>query len=281
VCILGGGVRKCCPSANVCGAAPNQECCTDLETCVAGRCCQTPFVCDGVCCATFGTECLKCEDGTKLCCGVGTKTKCVLCPTGSPLPRRCCDNDQICNKRGQCEKKTSFIPSIESGPPTRLVIVVSNNEAGLALIEVVNAINAAVVCDPFIVGTLNPVRCVATKLVEGVSASVTLRATSAEGGVTVGDPLLTAVLRHTGRPEGATFTDLPQAESRVTVVNGTPGLRSLRVSVNDRQFQLAGLKDGERVTLDVAPAMRPGDANTITLTPSGAPGGAATVLVSD
>jgi hypothetical protein len=53
------------------------------------------------------------------------------------------------------------------------------------------------------------------------------------------------------------------------------------VSVNDRQFQLAGLKDGERVTLDVAPAMRPGDANTITLTPSGAPGGAATVLVSD
>jgi hypothetical protein len=158
---------------------------------------------------------------------------------------------------------------------------VQNSVEGIATIEPTTVVNATVVCNAFTFGTREPVLCVATKSVETQPSAVTLRACSPTGGCTFGDPVVTTTLRHTGKPQGATFSDLPQAEHNVTVLNGTPGLKNLRVTVNGKHFQLAGLKDGQKVTLDVSSAMTPGTGNSITLTPLGAPGGSATVLISD
>ena len=71
------------------------------------------------------------------------------------------------------------------------------------------------------------------------------------------------------------FGGLPQAESRVTVANGTPGARSLTLDVNGTTFRLTGLADGETRTVDVASAMLAGSANSVSATLRGAPGASA------
>ena len=65
------------------------------------------------------------------------------------------------------------------------------------------------------------------------------------------------------------------------VVNGIPGLTNLSIEVNDRTFELAGLRDGETRQIDMGAALSPGQGNVITVTPRGRPGGSAWVLVAD
>ena len=93
--------------------------------------------------------------------------------------------------------------------------------------------------------------------------------------------MITLVVRERGRPATATFSGLPRAESKVQVLNGTPGIRNLLVTVNGVRFRLAGLRDGEERSLDVSSAMRPGDGNVIALAAEGKPGGSATVVIHD
>jgi hypothetical protein len=64
-------------------------------------------------------------------------------------------------------------------------------------------------------------------------------------------------------------------------VNGSPGVRSLQVSVNGERFRVSGSGDDEQRTLDLSAAMRPGSANTVTVTADGRPGTSATVVISD
>jgi hypothetical protein len=89
------------------------------------------------------------------------------------------------------------------------------------------------------------------------------------------------VNRDTGQPATATFSGIPQAESKIRITNGDPGLTNLRIVVNGWQFQVAGLKAGEVRDLDVAGAMMAGKDNTITFTGLGKPGDGASVVVHD
>jgi hypothetical protein len=134
----------------------------------------------------------------------------------------------------------------------------------------------------FPLGSKGPVLVTARRTDPAVTKSrFTLRVIDASGNVTLCDPVLTLQVREDGQPVSDTLSRLPQAEHLVTVLNGSPGVRTLHVNVNGRTFTLAGLKDGEERSLDVASAVRPGDANAISLTAVGKPGGGASIVVHD
>jgi hypothetical protein len=86
------------------------------------------------------------------------------------------------------------------------------------------------------------------------------------------------VIRENGKPADQIFTGLPDFERKVTVSNGTPGVKTINIVVNGITFKLTGLEAGEVRTLDVASAMLPGNDNVISLSAHGG-GGAGSALV--
>lgn len=90
------------------------------------------------------------------------------------------------------------------------------------------------------------------------------------------DPI---IIRERGEPVSQTHTGVPQAWSKITILNGDPGLTNLRITANGKLFEVAGLRNNEVRTINVVSAMAPGNNNTIELTGYGKPGGRASVLV--
>ncbi|HVR96944.1 MAG TPA: hypothetical protein VMW27_10035 [Thermoanaerobaculia bacterium] len=171
-----------------------------------------------------------------------------------------------------------------TGPPAQAVTTIRDIGSGLAEILVTKSENADTVVPPFTVGTTDPVVVTSTKIDQSQRARIEVRVTDLAGNVAVCDPIHTLVVRETGPSAGSTAdltsNDVPQAENKVTIMNGDPGLATLEVRVNGQKFKASGLKDGETVTLDISPAMRPGD-NTVSLKGTGKPGGWADVFVWD
>lgn len=161
-------------------------------------------------------------------------------------------------------------------------VIVQDGDSGLFRIETTELTNARI--DPplsFALGTRSPVAVNAVKMDPNKSSRLALRITDACGNVTSCDPVLTLRIRETGKPESQTIGDLPQAESKLTVFNGSPGVRTLKIDVNGRKFLLTSLRDGEQRAVDLSPAMVAGDGNVVTLTAQGKPGGNVEVLIHD
>ena len=118
----------------------------------------------------------------------------------------------------------------------------------------------------------------ATKINQSQSAHVTLQATDVAGNVTTCDPVIALVQRNAGSDPQHTTVAVPQAESKVQVLNSTPGLKNLTVTVNGIRFKVTGLRDGEIRTINVASAMKPGNGNIITVQGHGPRGSSATVV---
>ena len=168
------------------------------------------------------------------------------------------------------------------GPPKQIDVTVQDTSSGLASVVVTTANNMTVAwAPPWAPGATFPVIYTATKINQSLGAQFGLKVTDVAGNVTVCDPVDLTVGRDPGKPATATFTGIPQAESKIMITNGTPGLTNLMITVNGWQFQVAGLKAGEVRELDVAWAMMAGDDNTITFTGLGKPGDSAWVLVHD
>lgn len=89
----------------------------------------------------------------------------------------------------------------------------------------------------------------------------------------------TTLWRAAGKPQAECFSDISQAEHIVTLTNGTPGVKSVRIVVNQTRFHLDELKDGEVRQLDVASAMLPGNDNAVCVTLLGMPGGSARIVL--
>jgi hypothetical protein len=120
-----------------------------------------------------------------------------------------------------------------------------------------------------------------TKINNALGSRLEVIVKDAAGNIIGCDPIDTTVIRTDGKPVTETHTDLSHAMSKITLINDSPGLASLEVTVNGTKFTLKNLKSGERRTLDVAPAMKPGNTNTISLKATGTPGGSATVVIAD
>jgi hypothetical protein len=163
-----------------------------------------------------------------------------------------------------------------------LAITVQDPNSGLLLVKVTESTNATVAVPTFVVGTTSPQIVVATKTDQTKTSRVALQVTNVAREVTNCDPILTEVGRDGphGAPRAETFRHVAQGESRVTIVNNTPGLTRLKLAVDGHVFEMTGLMDGETRLVDVSSAMRRGN-NTITLVAQAKSDGTANVLIAD
>jgi hypothetical protein len=161
---------------------------------------------------------------------------------------------------------------------------VQDTGSGIASVIVDSSVNANTVVPPFAAGTTAPLVIRSTKINQSKSSSFQLTVTDVAGNKTTCDPVLTSVIRDPGggQPASQTYTGLLQAESKVMIVNGSPGMKKVRLVVNGKVFRQVGLTAGEVRRFDVASAMRPGSGNTITITAKGSKKGAsADIVISD
>lgn len=168
----------------------------------------------------------------------------------------------------------------DPGPPARVEVTIQDTGTGLAEILVTRSENADTVVPPFTVGTTDPVVLSATKIDQTQRARVEARVTDLAGNVAICDPILVLVVRENGSSVTDSHNDVPRAEDKVTVTNGSPGINHLEIRVNGRKFNVTGLKAGERKTIDISSAMVDGN-NTVTLRATGKPGGSANVMIWD
>jgi hypothetical protein len=158
-------------------------------------------------------------------------------------------------------------------------ISVQDSDTGLASIQVTYAKNITVDISPNpFFGTKNPVTVTGTAIDPSAHIGLTFIATDLNGNQVTCDPIVTKVVRENGKPADQTFTGLPDFESKVTVANGSPGVKSINIVVNGITFKLTGLEAGEVRTLDVASAMLPGSDNVISMSAHGG-GGSGTAMV--
>src|SRR4029079_8426309 len=95
------------------------------------------------------------------------------------------------------------------------------------------------------------------------------------------DPLITLVQRNASTDDQQSRYHVDQAESKIMLINGTPGLKNFEATVNGMKFKVTGLKNGEQRLLDVSSAMLPGAGNQVTVTGHGRKGSGANVVISD
>jgi len=168
-----------------------------------------------------------------------------------------------------------------AGPPTQLQVTVSDPQTGLQSIVVTQSDNADTPVPPFTVGTTDPVTITATKIDQSQSAHVTIQVTDLAGNVVTCDPIITLVQRSTKNDPQSSRTRVSQAENKIQIMNGEPGLRTFTALVNGVTFKVTGLRNNEVRTLDISSAMRPGTKNIIYVKGHGPQSASATVVISD
>jgi hypothetical protein len=94
------------------------------------------------------------------------------------------------------------------------------------------------------------------------------------------DPVEAQLVRQRGQPHQEVFSDLPQAESRLTLSNSRTGLETVEGLANGHLFPLDHLHNGETRSLNVARAMHPGNHNTIRVIDHGPLGSSALLVIS-
>jgi hypothetical protein len=141
--------------------------------------------------------------------------------------------------------------------------------------------NADTPVPPFTVGTTDPVTITATKINQSQGAHVTIVVTDLAGNTVTCDPVVTLVQRSSTTDPQATKAQVGQTENKVLILNSTPGLNNLEITVNSTKYKVTGLKNGENRTLDVSSAMRAGNNNVVTFKGHGPQGSSAMLVVSD
>lgn len=176
-------------------------------------------------------------------------------------------------------KPACILESTEPGPPTRIHVRAQDPRSGIEKVEILDQTNATVNVPSFSPGTVAPLHIVGTKINQAQAARIRLRITDQAGNSTECDPVLTQMVRETGKPESQIFSGVPPEERAVTVFNGNPGLKTLDIDVNGRRYKMNNLAPGEQRTLDVGAAVHEGVDSTFTLTTHGQPGGSAVVMI--
>jgi hypothetical protein len=150
--------------------------------------------------------------------------------------------------------------------------------------EVVWTKNVKLELEGYFLGTAGKIKVTGTKIKQALSSVVRIRFTDVAGNSKVCDPVLAEVrvpAHGASRPVVETLTGLSAREHRVTIRNGSPGLRRLTLTVNGARYAVGALADGATRTIDVRAALRPGTRNTMTLRGHGPAGATASVLISN
>jgi hypothetical protein len=177
---------------------------------------------------------------------------------------------------------TCVIKQVVNGPPKQLIIKTQDTGSGLKSIVVNTTTNAVTPPPVFAPGEKGEVDVTSTKINESQSSVVKLTVTDVAGNVTVCDPVLATVAIHrAGQPSKQTYTHLARSESKVRLINGTPGIRTVAIRVNGHALKQIRLASSQTRIVNVARWMRRGNNNKITVVARGAVGTNATILISD
>ncbi|MGH2389853.1 MAG: OmpL47-type beta-barrel domain-containing protein, partial [Chloroflexota bacterium] len=159
-------------------------------------------------------------------------------------------------------------------------ITVQDATSGIGGI-VTTTLNNAAMPTTFTAGTTSPVVLTATKINQSQAAQVGLQVTDLAGNVTNCDPVMTDLIRDSGKPSTITATHIAQGEHLLHIYNGDPGLSHLIIRVNGVKVNERDLAPNEQRTVDIGSALRPGDHNTVTVIARGRQRGQATLVIAD
>jgi len=164
-------------------------------------------------------------------------------------------------------------------PDGNLLTVIAQDPDGIAAIIPVVVTNG-IFSAPFTFGTTDPVTITLTRIDTSTWMGLTVDVVDIYGATTRCDPVASQLA---GGPLGGrvqTFKGLHRSESKVTIYNGRPGLRSVRLVVNGRSF-VVKLRSGQTRRINVAKAMRPGYRNVIKVYSYGRRGNRAMVMIAN
>jgi len=186
---------------------------------------------------------------------------------------------------GDIEELPPAVPvcptTVVSGPPAVATTTFQDTGSGLVSLVVTRSENADTVVPPFIPGTTDPVTVTSTKINQSQSARIEIVATDGAGNVAVCDPIHMILVRDKDQPENDFHTEVPREEDKVTIRNGSPGLKSVVIYVNGAKFKAKNLSDGEETTVDISSAMTAGNTNVVRLEARGKKGSSAEVIIWD
>ncbi len=169
-----------------------------------------------------------------------------------------------------------------SGSSTVMTFSGWDTQSGMKSIQATQVVNATVSIPAFTAGTNGVIKFTATE--SGWSSYVKFQLTDVAGNVSIIDPASVELDRQPGEPIPFALKNISPGEGFVTIMNNTPGLKNLRIEVNNgattSKLQVAGLKDGEVRNLNILSLLPHNDSTTVTLTPLGKPGGSAWIIFS-
>jgi hypothetical protein len=250
-------------------------------------------VCSSGFCQSAGViQCGKDEVGQLCCCPQGSSGCCDPDPDSMLNRQQCCAADECCKfiaalGRKVCVRQPKLNRgALRFGPPVQLDILVQEATRGLSSISVVQATNATVMIPSFTPGTTGQVTVTAQKTDQNLGSSVTLQACSVNGCCAMGDPVLaymeipdSGILGQNGKVREK-FTAVPQEESFVTIQNGSPGFKRLRIKVNGRTFDTPRLQDNQEMLLDLASELQE-EGNSVVLIGYGKAGAGCLITFAD
>ena len=135
--------------------------------------------------------------------------------------------------------------------------------------------------DPYTPGSFGPIFVQATAINKRKSMAVEVFFYDLAGQRTLCDPIVISVLREDEKLQDETFDNVAQADNRVTIYNGDPGMRRVVVIVNGKKFKEVDLRANEVRKFNIASAMTPGYTNTITVRVRGKKGAGALIVIAD
>jgi len=203
----------------------------------------------------------------------------VTLDTNTIAKSTCADTDE---KPPICVLTASVL-----GPPKSIQVTVQDTGSGLGSVTVDTSTNASTVVPPFTPGTTSPVVITATKINSSQSSTVQLTVRDVAGNETVCDPVWSAskskiTERFNKRGQRVrVHRGLQQAESKISIENGSPGITYVEFVVNGKKYVVRRMRAGQTYKFSVAKAMKPGSNNTIVIRLRGRMGGNALVVVSD
>jgi hypothetical protein len=116
-----------------------------------------------------------------------------------------------------------------------------------------------------------------TRINSSQSASIGLTSTDVAGNQA--DPTALFLGRSPGTQVAAIVPNVDQQESQIDVLNATPGITTLQVSVNGKFFQFRNLASGQTFSFSIASALQPGNANRIAVVGIGPQDSSATLFI--
>ena len=157
----------------------------------------------------------------------------------------------------------------------------SDSQSGLKTIQAASLVNATASIPAFTAGTTGPISF--SETVHGWNSYVKFQLTDVAGNVSYIDPFF---FDEALAPLGSgpfVVTDVTPAEGFLTIINGTPGLRRLRIRIgkgaNRVVLQEPKLKDGEVRQIDITSSL-PDSGASVTFMDVGRPGGTANIVLA-